>query len=121
MPSNDPLRRFQDILDNIARIQQYTAGMNCDAFMADPKTYDAVERCLSRISEAAIKLAEEAHHHCPDIPWPSIRGLGNFLRHEYDRIEGDRIWFMLEDRLPELKAAVQAAVTRLETPQPPQP
>jgi hypothetical protein len=36
--------------------------------------YDAVERCLERISEAARKLGEEAEALCPGPPWPLIRG-----------------------------------------------
>ena len=89
MPSSDPIQRFQDILDNIGRIEDHTAGMDAMAFVEDHKTYDAVERCLERISEASKKLGSVAEDLCPGIPWPRLRGLGNFLRHEYDRIEGE--------------------------------
>ena len=51
----DPLpERFEDILENIERIERYTAGMGEAQFVGDSKTIDAVERCLSRISEAAV-------------------------------------------------------------------
>ena len=96
MPSSDPVQRFQDILTNIARIERHTAGMDSKAFTEDIKTYDAVERCLERIGEASKKLGSLAEDLCPGIPWPQLRGLGNFLRHEYDRIERDRLWFMVE-------------------------
>ncbi len=43
MPSSDPIQRFQNILENIARIEQYTDGIDLPAFMSDHKTYDAVE------------------------------------------------------------------------------
>ena len=114
MPSSDPIQRFQDILENIARIEQYTDGIDLPAFMSDHKTYDAVERCLERISEASKKLGTVAETLCPDIPWPKIRALGNFLRHEYDRMEGDRLWFLVEDDLPPLKAAAGAALQMLQ-------
>ena len=52
MPSSDPIQRFEDILDNVGRIEGYTTGMDAHAFLEDTKTYDAVERCLERISEA---------------------------------------------------------------------
>ena len=45
-------------------------------FLADAKTLDAVERCLARISEAAIKLGADAERLCPQIPWRDIRGIG---------------------------------------------
>ena len=114
MPSSNPEQRFQDILDNIARIEKYTAGMNSESFTEDLKTYDAVERCLSRISEASIKLGPLAETLCPDIPWPQIRGLGNYLRHEYERMESARVWFMVEDNLPPLKIAVAIALQKLQ-------
>jgi hypothetical protein len=46
VPSKDPIQRFTDILENIVRIEEFTAGMDVNAFVGDAKTYDAVERCL---------------------------------------------------------------------------
>jgi uncharacterized protein with HEPN domain len=53
LPSEKLLRRLEDIVENAHAIQRYTAGMDARAFKNDRKTYDAVERCLERISEAA--------------------------------------------------------------------
>ena len=50
---------------------------------------------------------------CPRIPWPQIRGVGNRLRHEYDRINGPRIWLMVERDLAPLKGAVHTALSHL--------
>lgn len=113
MPSNSPNQRFEDIAENIRRIEVFTTGLDADDFLADLKTYDAVERCLERISEAAKKLDATADELCPEIPWPSIRGLGNLLRHEYDRIDGTRIWFLIERDLPGLRVAVERALKSL--------
>ncbi len=60
MPSKDPALRFEDILKNISRIERYTAGMDIQDVAADSMRADAVERCLARISEAAVKLGEDA-------------------------------------------------------------
>ena len=110
-PSKDPIQRFTDILENISRIEELNAGVDVSAFVGDPKTYDAVERCLERISEAASKLGRQAEELCPGLPWPQIRGVGNRLRHEYDRINGPRIWLMVERDLAPLKGAVQTALS----------
>ncbi|MGA3041463.1 MAG: HepT-like ribonuclease domain-containing protein [Bryobacteraceae bacterium] len=113
MPSSDPIQRFTDILENIIRIEEFTAGMDAGAFVGDPKTYDAVERCLERISEAASKLGPQAEKLCPGIPWSQIRAVGNRLRHEYDRISGPRIWLMVERDLAPLKGAVRTVLSHL--------
>lgn len=115
MPSSNPVQRFEDILANIARIEIHTAGIDSQtAFEENYTAYDAVERCLERISEAARKLGPVAETFCPEFPWPKVRGLGNVLRHEYDRVESIRLWYVVQDDLPPLKAAVQAALRKLE-------
>lgn len=113
MSSKDPIQRFEDILENTNRIEEFTAGMDRATFEEDPKTSNAVERCLERISEAARKLGPDAERLCPGVPWPRLRALGNFLRHEYDRVEIARVWMMLEHDLPALRAAAIAALERL--------
>lgn len=79
---------MNDILSNIERIGEYTSAMTAEQFAADAKTRDATQHCLLRISEAATKLGELAESEVPDQPWGEIRGLGNRLRHEYDRDGG---------------------------------
>ena len=56
MPSDKPLQRLNDILENIEWIIEYTHGQRYADFARDRLTRDAVERCLLRISEAASKL-----------------------------------------------------------------
>jgi uncharacterized protein with HEPN domain len=94
-------------------IEEFAAGMDLTAFTEDLKTTNAVGRCLERISEAARKLGSAAEELCPAIPWPQLRAMGNFLRHEYDRIDIVRVWLTIEDDLAPLKAAVEAALKLL--------
>jgi uncharacterized protein with HEPN domain len=114
VPSRDPILRFEDILANIERIEEHTKGVKHGAaFEENHLVCDAVERCLERISEAAKKLGGDAEALCPEVPWPQMRGLGNILRHEYDRVESSRLWYLVQDDLPPLKAAVEAALADL--------
>ena len=115
MPSKRASRRFQDILDNIESIQQYTRDMRQGKFVANNLVVDAVERCLSRISEAAKKLGVAAENLAPGQPWAKIRGLGNLLRHEYDTIRRSVIWEIVTDDLPSLHAACRKAIATLDS------
>jgi len=112
VPSKNPVQRLEDILENILLIEEFTTGMDLGSFTQDRKTTNAVERCLERISEAARKLGDVAETLCPEIPWPQLRAVGNLLRHEYDAVDGARVWFMIEADLTPPKAAVQAALKR---------
>jgi uncharacterized protein with HEPN domain len=103
-----------DIIENAQAVLRYTAGMSSGAFAADRKTYDATERCLERLSEAAGKLGEQAAILVPGQPWRDIRALGNRLRHEYDDISRDRLWEIIQGDLPALIAACETALQKLQ-------
>jgi len=91
-------------------IEQFTSGMDFEAFRSNPMAVAAVERKLQVISEAAIRLGTEAEQRIPDQPWRDIRGIGNQLRHAYERIDLNTIWNAVTDDLPPLKAAVLKAL-----------
>lgn len=114
MPSSDPVQRFADIIENIERIQRFTAGMTLHGFAEAEQTVLAVKYSLLVISEAATKLGDLAAALCPDIPWREIRGLGNRLRHDYESIDVVRLWLLLERDLPPLNAACAGALRGLE-------
>jgi uncharacterized protein with HEPN domain len=106
----EPDRLLRDISDAIELIEQFTAGMDFDAFRQDAKTVAAVERKLQVISEAATRLGSEAEARYPGLPWRDMRGMGNWLRHQYERIELPVIWETVTEDLPALKAAVVRAL-----------
>ncbi len=119
MPSEKAARRLEDIVENAQAAQRYTAGMDEAAFQGNRLVYDAVERCLERVSEAAAKLGELAPVLIPDQPWRDIRALGNRLRHDYDEISHDRLWDIVRTGLPSLRAACEDALRRLREGQSP--
>lgn len=114
MPSSDPVQRFSDIIENIGRIERFTAGLELEVFAANEQTVLAVKYALLIISEAAAKLGDAASDFCPDIPWREIRALGNRLRHDYDSIDLVRIWLLIDRDLPPLKTACRNALDALE-------
>jgi uncharacterized protein with HEPN domain len=114
LPSKHPRIRFQDILDNIGAIRRYTKGLTKTTFAKNDLVVDAVERWLSRISEAATKLGKQAELRAPDQPWKQIRGLGNLLRHEYDTIRRDDLWIIVRQDLSSLHRACAKAAASLD-------
>jgi uncharacterized protein with HEPN domain len=112
LPFSDADNSLRDIAEAIAMIETFTAGMDFDGFRQDPKTIAAVERKLQIISEAAIRFGSEAEIRCPGLPWRNIRGMGNWLRHRYERIELSVIWQTVQADLPPLKTAVLRALPR---------
>ena len=116
MPFKDTSAPFRDILVSIEKIERFVAGMDLVAFSEDEKTVSAVERELQKVSEAAVRLGQEAEQLCPGLPWADIRGIGNWLRHQYDRVDLETIWTTIERDLVDLKSAVQITLTTLAAP-----
>jgi uncharacterized protein with HEPN domain len=111
LPFRDPVDALRDILDAIGMIERFTEGLDFEGFREDPKTVAAVERKVLVIGEAAIRLGEQGPVLCPDQPWHKTRGTGNWIRHQYERINLQDIWHTVTDDLPLLKAAVIRALT----------
>ncbi len=116
MPSKrDPADSLQHIIDNAERIARYLACLDRSGFAQNEAVRDAVERCLERICEAAHRLDDQAEQLMPGQPWRDIRGMGNRLRHAYDRINVDIIWTTAQTRVPALAAAARLALGRLSS------
>lgn len=114
MPTQDPLQRFHDMVENIDRIADFTKGLSRKTYDGDIKTRLAVERCMQIISEAAAKLGATAEETAPEIPWADIRGMGNQLRHGYSELDADIVWATIENDLAPLRVACKAAIRRLD-------
>lgn len=112
MSSRPESFRLNDIIENIDAIQTYVTDMSITVFERDRRTLDAVERCLQRITEAAIRIGDSRMAEiAPDVPFHQVRGLGNALRHEYHRIDARSIFLLLSDELPALRAACVSALS----------
>lgn len=110
MPFEDSKSHLRDIWQSINLIEEFVREMNLDAFMQDARTQAAVERKMLIISEAAIRLRDDAETLAPGVPWRDIPGIGNWLRHQYDRVNVETVWNTIHDDLPPLKAAVEKAL-----------
>jgi uncharacterized protein with HEPN domain len=110
MPFEDHRASLTDILESIQAIEKFIEGMHYEQYEVDPKTQAAVERKLLIISEGAIRLKDAADELCPGVPWREIRGIGNWLRHQYDRVDNELLWNTVQDDLPPLKTAIEQAL-----------
>jgi uncharacterized protein with HEPN domain len=94
--------RLRDIVDAIDRIRGEVEGVTLDAFESDWRKCWLVERGVEIISEASRHLPEEIKARHPEIPWRKVAGIGNVLRHEYERTAPEVLWIVARDDLPAL-------------------
>ena len=94
--------RVQDMMEAITAILEYTQGMDLNQFSAERKTVDAVVRNLIIIGEAAVRMPEELCLKHPEIPWYEMRGMRNFVVHEYFQTSDKVVWDTVKIDLPPL-------------------
>jgi uncharacterized protein with HEPN domain len=100
-----------DIVENALAAESYIARLTYDAWRADQMRVDAVERCLMRLTEAAIRIGEARMAEIvPNTPMHQVRGLGNLLRHAYDGVDPAVVWATVVDDLPVFRAACERVV-----------
>ena len=97
----------------IERVGQFTAGMDFAAFVARAPVVYAVQYALLIISEAARRLGPNAEALAPHQPLADIRGIGNILRHQYDEVDPEVIWSVMQRDLGALKADAQQALVAM--------
>lgn len=110
---SEPGRYLQDILDNLERLEAFTAE-GFEAFQSDEKTQYAVIRAYEVIGEATKRLPADLLAGQPSVNWQRIKGFRDFLIHNYDKIDLSFLWVAVED-IPNLKAVVQTLLDTLES------
>jgi uncharacterized protein with HEPN domain len=108
MATRSPLLRIHDMLESIRGIEKALAGKTIRDYERSWLLRSAVERGIEVISEARRHLGRELKAKHKDVRWKDIAGIGNILRHDYQRVDASIIWKAVEDDLPPLKEALLA-------------
>ena len=102
--------RLADIVEAIERIRHGLDGVPLEMFEQDWEKRWLVERGIEVISEASRHLTEDTKARQAQIPWSKVAGIGNVLRHAYDRVAPDVLWKLAKDDLPALEKAFSGKV-----------
>ncbi len=94
---------IEDVLDSVAKIEQYTQVIDEQDFLADTQVQDAVLRRLEIMGEAVKNIPPTFRDRYPDIPWKKIAGLRDVLIHEYFGVNMRRAWKVAKQDIFELK------------------
>lgn len=86
MATRSPIARLTDIIEAVELIRSEVAGVRLQTLESDRRKRWLVERGIEIISEASRHLRDELKARHPEIPWSKVAGIGNVLRHEYERV-----------------------------------
>lgn len=107
-----PVARLNDIADAIELIFAEMTDVTLEAFEGDRRKRWLVERGIEIISEASRHLPAALKHRYPKVPWRKVAGIGNVLRHEYQRIAYDILWHLVKEELPPLERVCREELAR---------
>lgn len=114
MSKRDQRLFLDDIIVAIDKIEDYTASMNIDEFLADKKTIDAVMLNIEIIGEAVKNLANEIKQQNDDINWQGVAGMRDRLIHGYFGVDFKIVWETAKRKLPELRSRVNRILSEMD-------
>ncbi len=97
----------KDMIEFCGKVQNYTANLHHEGFVADERTYDATVRNLELIGEAATHIPSRVRKKYPEIPWRALIGLRNRLIHVYLGIDDIILWTVIQEAVPTLPAMLR--------------
>ncbi|MCD7764730.1 MAG: DUF86 domain-containing protein [Lachnospiraceae bacterium] len=95
------------MLKYIDKIQNYSAGMTYDTFVKNEVVLEACVFNLSQLGELANKTDSVFRNRYPEIAWNQVYGLRNRIVHDYEGVNLQLVWEIIQDDLPELKRNLQ--------------
>jgi uncharacterized protein with HEPN domain len=110
----NPRLRMLHIRDEIDSIEVALRGISFSQFQESFTLRRAVERAVQTVSEATKALPGELRGRHPAAPWNAIIGVGNILRHEYQRVDEKVMWEIVTVHFPQLRPIVLAMLAEID-------
>ncbi len=99
-----------DILESIRLILQYAADQDLATLATNMEKQDAILRRITIIGEATKRLSHEFRLQYPAIPWKQMAGMRDVITHNYDEVDLDEVWVVIQQNLPQLLAAIEPLI-----------
>jgi uncharacterized protein with HEPN domain len=116
MLSSAATAALRDIAHHVGLASQFAAGFDYEAFVADPRTFYAVTRCLEIFSEASRRLPDDLKARHPSIAWKDMAGAGNIYRHDYEDVAAQHVWNAVQIDLLPLRIVIERELAAFDPP-----
>ncbi len=71
---------------------------------------DAVLRRITIIGEATKRLSKDFREQHSAISWKEIAGMRDIIIHDYDEIDFDEVWTVINENLPQLLSYIEPLI-----------
>ncbi|MCD6012204.1 MAG: hypothetical protein K0Q79_2066 [Flavipsychrobacter sp.] len=114
MAAKNDLFRLEHIIESIVKIEELTKLLHTfENFENRWIERDALIRNFEIIGEAANHVSQKVKEKYPDVAWNEMKGMRNFISHEYFGLQLDSVWFTAVNDVPVLKEQIQKIISDL--------
>ena len=106
--SRKPEQRIGDIKLCCEKILRFTSRMSQEQLAAHQLVQDAVLRNIEIIGEAVKHLPNHIRAGMPAIEWRTIAAIPDWLWPDYDRVDPEIVWDVIENKVPGILRTLQA-------------
>mgnify|MGYP003863508413 CR=1 FL=1 len=96
-----------DIVTAIRRILRYADGISRVELEANDEKLSAILYQITIIGETTKRLSQTFCQQHSEIPWREMAGMRAVIIHEYDQLDFDVVWDVVQNKLSELLSLIE--------------
>jgi uncharacterized protein with HEPN domain len=108
-----------DIIESCERIRRYADNLSIIDFLGDELRIDGVVRNIEIIGEAVKNLPDDLRETRPEIAWKKIARFRDIIAHHYFKVDYERVWDIVENKIGELETAAREMLAAAESSEEP--
>ncbi|MDJ0597509.1 MAG: DUF86 domain-containing protein [Crocosphaera sp.] len=104
------LRDIESLIDierASARILRFSSGIKQTELVTNDEKLAAILYQITIIGEATKRLSMEFRQQYPEIPWRNLAGMRDIIVHEYDQVDLDIVWDVIQHEIPQLLRQIE--------------
>lgn len=96
------------------RILVFAAGLTKSDLATNEEKQSAILYQAIVIGEATKRLSSEFRNRHANIPWKDIAGMRDIIAHQYDRVNLNTLWDVIQNDIPSLLELIEPLLPDLD-------